>query len=230
MALAELMLQGNALREVHPGVFGCKVGTLPRGRAIQCSGRAYIYRTGMQPLPDFPGIPARFTCALGTAVPSRFSPTADPSVTTFPQVQNEAWVGFPFKALSSTASTPTFTMLSFPPACPQALAELSLADNRLASLPAALSGASSLARLHLFGNALARLPVGQLASLPSLSDLWLEGNPGLDAGDLGRLVQAAGAGGMPRLKALGIDQQQVGCCAEGADPMPVAVGLLTKGR
>lgn len=94
---------------------------------------------------------------------------------------------------------------------PQALAELSLADNRLASLPAALSGASSLARLHLFGNGLRRLPVGQLASLPSLSDLWLEGNPGLDAGDLGRLVEAAGAGGMPRLKALGMDQQQVGC-------------------
>ncbi|KAG2424858.1 hypothetical protein HYH02_015121 [Chlamydomonas schloesseri] len=92
--------------------------------------------------------------------------------------------------------------------CPS-LTELSLADNRLTHLPERLSGASRLARLHLFGNRLQRLAVRQLAALPALSTVWLEGNPQLPGADVAALVAAAGLGGMPALKALGLDQTQM---------------------
>ncbi|KAG2426244.1 hypothetical protein HXX76_013002 [Chlamydomonas incerta] len=92
--------------------------------------------------------------------------------------------------------------------CP-ALTELSLADNRLTHLPDRLSGATRLARLHLFGNRLQRLAVRQLAGLPALSTVWLEGNAQLPGPDVAALVGAAGLGGMPALKALGLDQGQL---------------------
>lgn len=55
------------------------------------------------------------------------------------------------------------------PSCPQALEELSLADNELREVAAgALQGLSSLKRLHLFGNRLQALPLQALQELPQL--------------------------------------------------------------
>eukprot|EP00198_Chlamydomonas_reinhardtii_P001847 XP_001691183.1 predicted protein [Chlamydomonas reinhardtii] len=118
--------------------------------------------------------------------------------------------------------------------CP-ALTELSLADNRLTHLPDRLSGATRLARLHLFGNRLQRLAVRQLAGLPALSTVWLEGNMQLPGADVAALVAAAGLGGMPALKALGLDQsqlaalrQQVGAGGGSAGAAAAAVEVLPR--
>jgi hypothetical protein len=59
--------------------------------------------------------------------------------------------------------TPTYTHT------PQALEELSLADNELQALePQALQGLTSLKRLHLYGNQLRELPLQALTALPQL--------------------------------------------------------------
>ncbi|KAI8465784.1 MAG: hypothetical protein J3K34DRAFT_78350 [Monoraphidium minutum] len=114
-----------------------------------------------------------------------------------------------------------------------ALVELSLADNRLRRLPADLSALTSLQKLYLYGNELQDLPLGGsdhpdhpvrsdrggggLLDLPSLTQVWLEGNPlspAAVAGLLRRLAAAGGGGGgggklPPRLKAVGLDERQL---------------------
>jgi hypothetical protein len=93
--------------------------------------------------------------------------------------------------------------------------ELSLADNQLTALPPSLAAATSLARLHLFGNRLACLTARQLAGLPALSACWLEGNP-LSGETVSELVALAGRGAMPQLKALGLDSSQLAAAAATA--------------
>jgi hypothetical protein len=62
---------------------------------------------------------------------------------------------------------------------PQALKEVSVADNALTHLPASFTRLASLSKLWLYGNQLAALPPGLPAAMPSLSHLWLEDNPRL---------------------------------------------------
>jgi hypothetical protein len=96
----------------------------------------------------------------------------------------------------------------------KALKQLSVADNRLRSLPDALASLPNLKDLWVYGNHLQTIPQ-TLVEMPKLAHLWLEGNP-LEPEALGEALSRLHrtSGKWARKMVVGIDLQQAGGLAE----------------
>lgn len=88
------------------------------------------------------------------------------------------------------------------------LRALNLAENAMTTLPDEIADMTMLTSVWLYSNALTSLPGTSVRKMPSIRQIWIEGNDGLSGESLDAFV--ASVDGSKTLKTLGVDSSQAG--------------------
>ncbi|OUS43669.1 hypothetical protein BE221DRAFT_147452 [Ostreococcus tauri] len=88
------------------------------------------------------------------------------------------------------------------------LRALNLAENAMTTLPDEIADMTMLTSVWLYSNALTSLPGTSVRKMPSIRQIWIEGNDGLSGESLDAFVAAVD--GSKTLKTLGVDSRQAG--------------------